>query len=140
MTRTDVRRRALRAAMAVTLGTAMLGCGTTVTGSKGQGEGGSASANGGASAASTGAIASTSTSTAGGADSGTGGDSGSGGAAQASTSGSGGAPAAKCDRTTMDSDAYVKCCDSVNWDLNQGCEAWGPPMPPSMDWRPEEVA
>ncbi len=138
MTRTDVRRRALRAAMAVTLGTAMLGCGTTVSGPAGQGDGGSASANGGGTTTPTGAIASSSTT--GGAVSGSGGDSGSGGAAQASTTGSGGAPAAKCSLSSMTPDAYTKCCESVHWDFNQGCEAWGPPMPPSMDWRAEEVA
>jgi hypothetical protein len=139
MTRTDVRRRALRAAMAVTLGTAMLGCGTTVTdpGRRG-GDGGSTSADGGGATTPTDPIASTAT--AGGSDASAGGASGTGGAAQASSSSTGGVDAKKCDMTAMTPDAYTKCCQSVNWDFNQGCEAWGPPMPPSMDWRPEEVA
>ncbi len=131
MTRTEVRSRALRAAMAVTLGTAMLGCGTTVTDPGGHGDGGAPAAGGGGASASI--DPSASTSTAGGSGLGGSDAAGGGGAAQASTS-SGGTAATKCGPLRTHWKAYEKCCDAVNWDYAQGCEAWGPPMPPSIDW------
>lgn len=31
-----------------------------------------------------------------------------------------------------DWEAYAACCETVNWDYNAGCMAWGPPVPPAM--------
>jgi hypothetical protein len=28
---------------------------------------------------------------------------------------------------------YQACCEAVGWDWNQGCMAWGPPVPPAME-------
>ncbi|MCK6548410.1 hypothetical protein L6R52_21360 [Myxococcota bacterium] len=28
---------------------------------------------------------------------------------------------------------YVACCTEVGWDWNQGCMAWGPPVPPALE-------
>jgi hypothetical protein len=28
---------------------------------------------------------------------------------------------------------YAACCDAVGWDFNQGCMAWGPPVPPALE-------
>jgi len=27
---------------------------------------------------------------------------------------------------------YQACCEAVNWDWDKGCQAWGPPAPPAM--------
>lgn len=32
-----------------------------------------------------------------------------------------------------DYEAWLACCDANNWDWNKGCQAWGPPVPPSME-------
>ena len=29
--------------------------------------------------------------------------------------------------------AFTICCNALHWPLDKGCEAWGPPMPPSMN-------
>jgi hypothetical protein len=112
--------------MAVTLGTAMLGCSTTITSS---GDGGSTASAGGSTST---ADPTTTTS-----DNGTG---GTGGTAMSTTASTGGIADTKCGKLMGHWNAYKKCCDSVNWDFAQGCEAWGPPMPPAMDWIAEEVA
>ncbi|MCB9526671.1 MAG: hypothetical protein H6702_25290 [Myxococcales bacterium] len=39
-----------------------------------------------------------------------------------------------CDPAAED---WVACCDAIDWDPEQGCLAWGPPVPPRM---PGEVA
>lgn len=39
-----------------------------------------------------------------------------------------------CDPAEAD---WVACCDAIDWDPEQGCLAWGPPVPPRM---PGEVA
>ncbi|MEZ4433594.1 MAG: hypothetical protein R3F65_14385 [bacterium] len=41
---------------------------------------------------------------------------------------------AGCAQLRDDVDAWVACCDAINWDFNRdpACAAWGPPMPPAM--------
>jgi hypothetical protein len=29
--------------------------------------------------------------------------------------------------------AYDACCSAMKWSPKSGCQAWGPPMPPSME-------
>jgi hypothetical protein len=29
--------------------------------------------------------------------------------------------------------SWSECCRRINWDWNRGCQAWGPFMPPSME-------
>lgn len=127
MMRAESRRRALRAAMAATLGVAMLGCGASVTVDVEAGAGGGAEDATAASDAST--------------------------ASSAASGGAGGAGGGlelgpivvmkKCvigGETEADYEAYVACCDAAQWDTNAGCQAWGPPMPPAFDGRAEEAA
>lgn len=37
-------------------------------------------------------------------------------------------------RCTQDAgtEAWTRCCASIGWDWNRGCEAWGPFVPPAM--------
>jgi len=118
MTRDEIRRRALRAAAAVSLTVGALGCSAEiVTGAETSGStagGGPALGSGGGSAQGSGG--------AGGAMEGTGGVGGA--LADAGTD----APT-QCDRTSPD---YTACCDANHWSPSAGCEAWGPPMPPAM--------
>ncbi|MEO7330009.1 MAG: hypothetical protein ABI193_15650 [Minicystis sp.] len=39
------------------------------------------------------------------------------------------APACNCPHDQ----SWADCCAAVNWSFECGCEAWGPPMPPSME-------
>ena len=50
----------------------------------------------------------------------------------ASTSTVGDAGMEFCDQNTLTWEDYVKCCDMYNWDPNRGCLAWGPPAPPEL--------
>jgi len=144
---TEVRRRALRAAMAVTLSVVALGCATTVdepnrrtkastearadtTGSAG---GSDTTGSAGGSDTTGSAGGSDTTGSAGGQVASTGGAGGAGG-------GSGQVDCRALSNGGQDWDAYTKCCDAQNWDFKAGCEAWGPPMPPSMEWMPTGVA
>lgn len=38
----------------------------------------------------------------------------------------------KCAVFEPGSPEYAKCCADVNWDYNEGCMAWGPPVPPTF--------
>ena len=38
----------------------------------------------------------------------------------------------RCDRDAG-AEEFSACCQRVNWDWNRGCEAWGPFVPPSME-------
>ncbi len=38
-----------------------------------------------------------------------------------------------CDQATMTPEDYIACCESIGWDWNRGCAAWGPPAPPAME-------
>jgi len=38
----------------------------------------------------------------------------------------------RCDRDAG-TEAYVACCEAVQWDFARGCEAWGPFVPPSLE-------
>ncbi|HEY4116657.1 MAG TPA: hypothetical protein VGM56_02325 [Byssovorax sp.] len=135
MTSAEVRRRALRAAAAVTFGVAMIGCAGTVIdsgdGTDSQSEKGTTTGEhvrvppprGTSSGDASGGGETTATTTA------------------SSGSGAGGHAGVDCSalRGDPDPNAYSECCDAVDWDIHAGCEAWGPPMPPSMDWQPAEV-
>lgn len=59
--------------------------------------------------------------------------------ADASTSTVGDAGTEQCDQSVLSWEDYVKCCDMYNWDWSRGCQAWGPPAPPSMAIDLEEV-
>ena len=37
-----------------------------------------------------------------------------------------------CDREQLSSEAYLECCEAIEWDWDQGCAAWGPPAPPAF--------
>ena len=158
MTRDEIRRRALRAAVSATMSVAMLGCGSTVIerhDSKAGAGGGAGALLDMGDATGTTVVAATASSSssggAGGAGGGTstiavGGAGGAGGQAATSTvaSAGGGNATPLCDAVSDNKQnwpAYVQCCEQVNWSEAAGCEAWGPPMPPPMDWTPQmEVA
>ena len=38
-----------------------------------------------------------------------------------------------CDRKTLTPQTYAACCDALGWDWERGCQAWGPPAPPSLE-------
>lgn len=38
----------------------------------------------------------------------------------------------RCDRDAGAA-AFSACCQRIGWDWNRGCEAWGPFVPPSME-------
>ncbi len=38
----------------------------------------------------------------------------------------------RCDRDAG-AVAFSACCQRIGWDWNRGCEAWGPFVPPSME-------
>jgi len=52
--------------------------------------------------------------------------------ADASTSTVGDGGSAYCDQTVLSWEDYVKCCKMYNWDPARGCLAWGPPAPPEL--------
>jgi hypothetical protein len=113
--------------MAATLGVAMLGCGASVVVDVDEGGGGGGGED--ATIAADASATSTSSAAAGGA----------GGTLELGPI----VITKKCviaGETEADYQAYVDCCDAVQWNANAGCQAWGPPMPPSMDWRGAEVA
>jgi hypothetical protein len=110
MSRTEIRRRALRAAAAVTLSMGFMGCAANVVdGESDDDEQASAEE--------------TPTPTA---------------PAPAATEASASTPAptvtvgpkafVNCNLATD----YLACCDAHNWAPVAGCLAWGPPMPPAM--------
>ncbi|MCB9650479.1 MAG: hypothetical protein H6730_28405 [Deltaproteobacteria bacterium] len=37
-----------------------------------------------------------------------------------------------CDQAAMTPDDYLACCERVGWNWDQGCAAWGPPAPPEV--------
>lgn len=101
------RRRALRAARAVTLGIfAMGGCATTVSESgtypAARADGSAADVPGDAPLADA-------------------------GAADVATD-----VVAVCGRDGGN-EAWTRCCQAIGWDWNRGCEAWGPFVPPEME-------
>lgn len=128
MTRNEIRRRALRAAAAVSLTAGIFGCASEIEIDVGSGSGGG---QGGASSSSAAtATASTTTST-----------------TAASTGDAPVEPDAGVDPADaalpMDASAdaqvncleatdYAACCEAHNWAFEAGCMAWGPPMPPAM--------
>lgn len=103
------RRRALRAARAVTLGLFALGAGCAATAAPAPSrELATADADTADAAADTADTADT-------AD------------AMPATDG-----APRCDRDAG-TEAYIACCEAVQWDFARGCEAWGPFVPPSLE-------
>lgn len=99
------RRRALRAARAVTLGIfAMGGCANTVTESSGD-----AAPEDAAVAASEDVAA-----------------------ADAGLADVAADVPRRCDQDGG-SEAWTRCCTEIGWDWNRGCEAWGPLAPPAME-------
>ena len=132
MTSAEVRRRALRAAAAVTFGVAMIGCAGSVVDT---GDGSDSQADEGATTGEHVRLPPPPATSSG--DSSEGG--GSASTTASTASGAGGHAGVNCMSLEPDWQAYSKCCNDVDWDFNAGCEAWGPPMPPSMDWQPAEV-
>jgi hypothetical protein len=137
MTRNEIRLRALRAAVAVSLTVGLVGCAAAIeledgSGSDGEQEGDEAStgdsspdgpttaASGGASAASSGDAPSEPDA---GVDAPSEPDAGVDTADAA-------ADASQVD-CTLASD-YSACCIEQGWSPEAGCMAWGPPMPPAM--------
>jgi len=141
MMREDIRRRALRAAAAVSLTLGIAGCAgevtiqETATTSSGAGEtvtSGAGTRVGTSSQAGTGGLAG------GGGMAGVGGLGGTGGmAAVGGLGGAGGADGiADAGANCRDASDVAACCEANDWNTQAGCMPWGPPMPPVM----EEVA
>lgn len=118
MMREEIRRRALHAAAAVSLTLGMFGCtaevqtGSTTTASNAGGAGSTGGSEGGAGGATQG---------------GAGGAIAQGGAAPGMDAGPGDAG----DCTTAPD--FTVCCEANMWNVDAGCLAWGPPMPPAME-------
>jgi len=112
MTRLEIRRRALRAATAVSLTTlslGLLGCDGTITVDGDEGSGApdvdpTPTASASATAPPTIPILPITTADA-------------------------GATPCPC----PPDQEMLACCEAVSWSFECGCEAWGPPMPPSME-------
>lgn len=114
MMRQEIRRRALHAAAAVSLTLGMFGCTSEVqvgstTASNAGGAGGAGTSEGGS------------------APGGAGGAIAQGGAAPLLDAGPGDAG----DCTTAPD--FTVCCEANMWNVDAGCLAWGPPMPPAME-------
>lgn len=148
MTRTETRRRALRAALAVSLTMGIMGCAAGVVvdndtdetapedqpNPPGTPEQPSAVADAGPAVDSGPALDSGPTET----------DAGptetDGGAVEMDASIADATDASSPDGGPLcnpndDWEAYVACCEAVNWDYDAGCMAWGPPVPPAMSER-----
>ena len=131
MDRTELRRRALRAAAAVTMTMSLLGCAGSVDRSDVTDDGSEDPGSDTVAQTDTPPPAPT------------------GRPASPATSSSSGMPeidagladAAEepihCEmgQTAEEYQKFVECCDAVNWASEAGCFAWGPPVPPAMPTR-----
>ncbi len=127
MMREDIRRRALRAAAAVSLTLGVAGCAGHIE-AQSEGAGG-----GDTRVAGTGGEGGTRVA-------GTGGAGGAGGASTSTAEG--GAATADAGSTLADAGLacpmtlpqadWVMCCQAHQFAPSAGCQAWGPPMPPAM--------
>ena len=132
MGKTELRRRALRAAAAVTMTMSLLGCGGSVDRNDPSDDGSEDPGSDTVAQDDTPPPAPT------------------GRPASPATSSSSGTPwgldagladdaeePIHCEmgQTAEEYQKFVECCDAVNWDSEAGCFAWGPPVPPAMGTR-----
>lgn len=127
MRRTDLEKKALRAAAKVALLGAGFGCGTTPT------EGLQANEATAETPPPDAGVASADAATA--IDAGTVvvGDAGVLDSGLAMDAGAMDAGADFCDMGSLSTEDYLACCERIGWDWERGCAAWGPPAPPSLD-------